>query len=750
MAQTDTIQVYDQQLQRIAFLQNASNIGYELNINSLWYASFSLPADDPKNNHCQPFNFVEIYDNKKRVEIFRIIGEDLTRSTNAIIFYECEHVLATLLDDVLFQYHQIGNIGVHTSQVIRYVIDRQTTQNWRLGQCDFSRQFEYKWENENLLSALFSIPKPFNESYIWGFDTTAYPWVLTLKRTSDEPKSEIRYGKNMEQIIKNKDSKNLITRLYCLGYGEGDNQLDIRAVNGGIPYLDAPTITTWGLRASILADRRFEDAESLKAYGQQILNAAQDPYVSYMVGAVDLFRLTGQRYDEFVVGDAVRIIDDVDGINDIFPIVGISKRDVTGSPGNVRITIANKPRDLAGSITDLQNRALINDLYAQGATNQVMVTFADNADKDNPALMKIYIPESMVRINSCVLNFQFEPFRAHTRGIASTQSTVQTASTTNTSTFTSSAAAQDTFTTTSTSQQTPTSSSTQTQSQAASTTNSETHSSSTRLAETPTSSTQASQTPSTSTQNQQNATSASGGGATSGSSSITTTSVAAEVISRWRLFAGSVPDAMNSSGTPPHIHMFTAAPIVPAHSHGMSHTHSVPAHTHNVTIPGHSHTVTIPGHSHSVPIPSHSHTVTIPGHSHTVPIPGHSHSVTIPGHSHSVTIPSHSHTVEIRGHTHSVDIPAHKHDVEYGIFKTGGANEGRLFINGKYIQDVLPNTNINIASVLADDKGMIPRNTFHTVEIYPSATNNNAQGLTRIVANIFLQIFTNSRGSGDF
>ena len=27
MAQTDTIQVYDQQLQRIAFLQNASNIG---------------------------------------------------------------------------------------------------------------------------------------------------------------------------------------------------------------------------------------------------------------------------------------------------------------------------------------------------------------------------------------------------------------------------------------------------------------------------------------------------------------------------------------------------------------------------------------------------------------------------------------------------------------------------------------------------------------------------------------------------
>jgi len=244
LAQTDTIQVYNQQRQRVAFLQNASNIGYDLNINSLWIAGFSLPADDPKNIHCQPFNFVEIYDRNKRIELFRIIGEDLERSTSAIIFYECEHVLATLLDDVLFQYHQVGNIGINTGQSIRYVIDRQTTRNWHLGQCDFTRQFEYKWENENLLSALFSIPKPFDEPYIWGFDTTNYPWVLTLKRIDGEPKSEIRYGKNMAIVTKNKDSRNLITRLYCLGYGEGDNQLDIRAVNGGIPYLDAPTITT--------------------------------------------------------------------------------------------------------------------------------------------------------------------------------------------------------------------------------------------------------------------------------------------------------------------------------------------------------------------------------------------------------------------------------------------------------------------------------------------------------------------------
>jgi phage minor structural protein len=221
MANPNIIQVYNRNRERLAFLQNAFNIGYRKTLNSLWTASFSMPADDTKNAHCKPFNLVELYDDMERVELFRIIGEDLTRSTQATTVYNCEHVLATLIDDVMFQYHQIGNIGVNTTAVLRYVLDRQTTKNWKLGMCDFTRFFEYKWENENLLSALFSIAKPFTEGYIWEFDTAAYPWTLNLRKLSGEVKSEIRYGKNMAEITKTVDAANVITRLYCLGYGEG-------------------------------------------------------------------------------------------------------------------------------------------------------------------------------------------------------------------------------------------------------------------------------------------------------------------------------------------------------------------------------------------------------------------------------------------------------------------------------------------------------------------------------------------------
>jgi len=227
MAQENIIQVFGRDRKRLAFLQNAFNIGYKKTLNSLWYASFSLPSGDPKNKFCKPFNYVELYDGRERVELFRIIGEDLTRSNQAATVYRAEHVLATLLDDVLFKYHQVGNVGVPTVTCLRYIIDRQTVKNWQLGVCAFTRYFEYKWENENLLAALFSVPKPFIDGYYWDWDTNGYPWILNLRAagTGITPKSEIRYGKNMTQITKTTDATNLITRIYALGYGEGDNQL---------------------------------------------------------------------------------------------------------------------------------------------------------------------------------------------------------------------------------------------------------------------------------------------------------------------------------------------------------------------------------------------------------------------------------------------------------------------------------------------------------------------------------------------
>lgn len=411
-------QVFDRNMKRLAYLDNAMSVGYTLETNSLWTATFTMPADDPKTEYCTPLNYVEIFDGDERIDLFRIIGEDLERSDGATRFYNCEHVLATLLNDVLFQYHQCGGTGVRTAEVLNYILNRQTTQNWVLGSCDFERFFEYNWENSTLLAALFAVPECFDSDYLWTWDTTGYPWSLSLVAPSDRLKSEIRYAKNMTEIRKSRDDTGLANRIYALGYGEGVNQLTISSVNNGRPYVeDALSIEKYGLCSSILVDTRYEVEENLKAYAEQILRESAEPYYSYEIGAIDLHRLTGDAFSRFWPGEIVRIVDDEDGVNLRARIVSVTKDDAQGDPGAVSVTIANKSKDIAGSISDLQSRALIGETYAQGATNQQVYNFSDNADADHPATMKIYIDESVVRINKMLLNIQFEPFRAFEQAI---------------------------------------------------------------------------------------------------------------------------------------------------------------------------------------------------------------------------------------------------------------------------------------------------------------------------------------------
>ena len=411
-------QIYDREMNRLAYLENAMSVSYTLTVNSLWTASFSLPAEDSKNRYCQPLNFVEIYDGDQRIDLFRIIGEDLTRSTNSMRVYSCEHALATLINDVLFQYHQIGGTNIKTAQVINYILSHQTTERWQLSVCDFERQFEYNFENENLLSALFAVPNCFDVDYIWSWDTTAYPWLLSLKAPNDELKSEIRYGKNMMGITRTVDHSTIANRIYALGYGEGVNQLTINGINDGLPYVeDILSIQEYGLCPTILVDTRFEIAENLKGYAQQMLAQLKEPYISYEVSAIDSFRLNGDSFGRFWPGDIIRVLDAEMGIAVKTRVVEVGKSDLRGAPGDITVTLANKSRDIAGSISDLASRTRINETYAQGATNLMMQNFADNADPEHPAVLKIWIPSETVRINKIQLSVEFEQFRAYSKAV---------------------------------------------------------------------------------------------------------------------------------------------------------------------------------------------------------------------------------------------------------------------------------------------------------------------------------------------
>jgi phage minor structural protein len=565
------IKILNQNRQPVAILENAYGIGYDKSFNALWTASFSLPLNDEKNAECQSLYFVEITDNDDYIGLFRIIPSNTVKSesTNEVK-YQCEHVLSTLLDDVLFLYHQNDNLT--TRDNLQYVIDKQTTKRWQLGTVGMTRFFSYKWENENLLSALFSVPKPFDVAYQWNWDTQTYPWTLNLVVPESEITCEIRYGKNQKSIEREVDPTVIFNRIYALGYGEGDNQLTIKSVNGGIPYVeDAESIALYGVRAYIWVDKRFESADTLKANALALLTQWKVPKVTYKASAADISSITGEDVDKLKMGRIVRMVDDDLGIIEA-RIMKESKSDVTGNPGDISLEIANKVEDLSTTNADLERRQQINDLYSQGATNIDSHDYNDNADPDNPAEITFYLPDELVKINKLLLSFKTDKFRAYERAIEGGGAVVSTTSSGGGSTQTSSSGGD----------------STQTSSSGGGV-----------------------------------STSTSSGGGTSQTSSAggDHSHLMLDYIGDSSGIAAPRRDFSPQGGTSFYVSIEAASPsdLYTAGSSGNhSHSVSVPNHTHDFNVPNHSHSVNIPAHTHSVNIPNHSHDITLPNHTHAI------------------------------------------------------------------------------------------------------------------------------------
>lgn len=710
---------------RLAFLENAHRIGYQMTLNSLWSAEFTLPYADRKNEYCKPFNWVEIYDQDEYIGLFRIVPSAITKNANTReITYTCEHVLATLMDDVMVGWHEVGNRGIYTNQVIQYILNQQTTKNWVLDQCDFRRQFLYGWEHENLLSALFSVPTPFTETYQWVFNTTSWPFTLSLLRTSAAKtitrtntyngvrysssrniigaKGEIRYLKNMLGITKTTDSSKICTRLYAFGYGEGENQLNISKVNpSGKLYIDSDTISKYGIISCIWVDRRYQLEQSLYDAAIAKLEAQKEPTVYYSVDAAHIDALR-----ECKVGDLVRVVDDEDKTDVYLPIYSISKSDVTGAPASATIVLGGQGEDTATCISDSTDKQRIEAAYSQGAVTLYSQSFRDNASADEPAEMKFYIPSNVVHLNQIILQGRLAAFRGYTKATkgggsankttsdgggtsvtsAAGGSTSVTSAGGGKSTYTSSSGGGNTYTSSSGGGNTYTSTSGGGKTYTSSSGGGSTYTSTSGGGSTYTSSSGGGSTYTSSSGGGGTSTSSSGGGTSSSTEesrssdlSITTTvalqtdgsSAQGSLSNTTGPSSGDVthhthayyPPAWHSHSVGGHAH----GVYLPSHTHGFSigsHSHSVdiPSHSHSVEIPNHSHDVKIPDHAHDVKIPNHSHTVDIPNHSHDVKIPNHSHSVQIPNHSHSVEIKDHNHTVSIPEHTHSVSIPAHSHN----------------------------------------------------------------------------------------
>lgn len=709
MSAATYLNVYDRaNRKKTAVLHNAYNVTETQELNQIYHLTFEIPAADEKVQYLQPFHYVRWGEDG---QMYRIVKLTSSESDIGTVKVECEHVIATLIDTVMF-----GNLTLTgtTAAVIKTILDKQTVSNWVQGSCALSGQFEYGWEQENLLNALYSVPKCFASPYMWDFDTSVYPWKVSLKKivTTNPviPEFYIRAKQNLLQQGATQINSEICTRIYPLGYGEGVNQLNISSVNDGVPYLQNDTaIAQYGVIEKVLVDRRFENAASLKAYAQTVLDGLSVPAYSRSFDVADLYPITGMEIDNAQVGKICKMTGDG-------TTAYITKTvRVLDDPGNLQIELSTKATDVASTIADLADRVRIESVYSQGATqlyqhskdaNAAPVVDKNGTIKNGKGMMlSLYFPSEMRQINKVLLKVQLKKFRSYSATTDSYDgqsvdlkvdvSGAKTTSQTNTKTYTTTEALPAAQTTKMT---------------AASGSNMKTTDS----------------------------------GVTSGQSSYSTggkhlsTSKASDEI--WTdsefdyaytgAFVHYYPlQSMRESDKPVttgevddgaggHYHEITSMnfPSIAISKSQLRHTHNF-----SVDFGTHSHSFSIPSHSHSLNI-SHQHSYSI-AHTHTFACPPHTHGINIPNLTGSVTIPPHDHKI----------LP--------GIFESSETpTKFYIYVGGKLKQTInATNWNGDISEWLLNAQDKIQRDTWISLEIVPDK-------LAYVVSSVFVQGFVQSRG----
>lgn len=398
----------DSQLQEVARLQPA-RLDIDLQLTPLSTAVMELPPDEPQT---PVGGFVELYGPGGSEGVFRVASVETEWSGAPLRRVRLEHALCTLGDGLLFGYHLFD--GLSTRQVLEQLLSLQPVKRWTLGECDLDAGLSYTFENGSLLEAVLGVLPPLPQPCALAFDFTTLPWTLHLRRLPQDIASECRLSRNLTSLTMAVDRTDLCTRIYPLGYGEGADQLTIRDVNGGVPYLDADTIGLWGVAEAAYADTTITDENTLRAAALAMLDRVKNPVMTVEVAALELSAETGLTLDRFRLGTLCRLA--LPGSGDMtLRIVALRRPDALGDPVQTRLTLSNRTEGASADIARLLKKSLVSEVYSQGAASQFCLPFADNADSEHPAVMRFYLDKDAVHVNAVKVKYALEPFRGYTK-----------------------------------------------------------------------------------------------------------------------------------------------------------------------------------------------------------------------------------------------------------------------------------------------------------------------------------------------
>ena len=223
-----------------------------------------------------------------------------------------------------------------------------------------------------------------------NWNQTYQRWDNKVNLVKSNPYNSINfvYRKNIKSVTRRQDSSNLYTRIIPQGVDNltiGSIATENRVDSGitypthiyGYNYIDnfkyflAQGYTYKECRDNFSKVYRFEDArytDSLSLYNdcKKILEKSSMPIYTYIMSALDLSKLSdGSRtWEEFKIGDTIKVIDEDLGIN-IFATISNIDRD-WDAPQNASVELTNYVDNMSDLLKKIINR---NDKYSSLVSN---------------------------------------------------------------------------------------------------------------------------------------------------------------------------------------------------------------------------------------------------------------------------------------------------------------------------------------------------------------------------------------------
>ena len=260
-----------------------------------------------------------------------------------------EHIINTLRDVSIFGEVTAADMGGGTEctayQAAQYVMGHQSI--WRLGDFEYSTSAAYKFNGDDLFTALQTITSTLDDPW-WDYDLSSLPFTLHIRRKSSAVACEMRMGRNLSTMRKTIDRSQMYTRVYPIG----ENDLHILG-----DYL-SKNENQYGRKDKVLTNSGESNEAMLRIWAQDRLDKHCEPTVTITIAGLELSEATGEPLDHLVLGTVCRVPLPEFGTTITERITKLNWRDTVKEPENVTVTLCNTLQDVA---------SIMNRIASEGA-----------------------------------------------------------------------------------------------------------------------------------------------------------------------------------------------------------------------------------------------------------------------------------------------------------------------------------------------------------------------------------------------